>query len=339
MKILTKDAINELRHNARSVVRELGLLNEAYFDIGVTLAERHILLELNNSGLLTMGELANRLLIDKSTISRLISKAVKKGYLRCNIDAQDRRKRFLELTAKGIETLNAFEPIAFKQTQNALLTLNTDQIATVYNGVALYAQGLKSSRLQLQGKPVANDPNNNKITLSDIHKQLRELGYVLDLYTKNDEAELYQIFKHVVDSGSQFPYESSSIEAFHQQFINAQSKVYVCRSIAGEVIGGFFLRANFSGRSNHIANAAYMIKEKYRGQGIGSLLIKGSLLIAKNLGFKAMQFNMVLSENTGAIRLYQKLQFKIAGVLPDAIRKPDGSYQDGYVMYRKLDNI
>ena len=60
-------------------MRELGLLNDAYFDIGVTLAERHLLIELNRSPPPTMGEIAERLLLDKSTVSRLISKAVKKG--------------------------------------------------------------------------------------------------------------------------------------------------------------------------------------------------------------------------------------------------------------------
>jgi ribosomal protein S18 acetylase RimI-like enzyme len=49
-----------------------------------------------------------------------------------------------------------------------------------------------------------------------------------------------------------------------------------------------------------------------------------------------MQFNMVLSQNTLAVKLYQRLGFQIAGILPEAIQNPDGSYQDGYVMYRKL---
>lgn len=83
MKNLSVEAINELRRNVRSVVRELGLLNDAYFEIGVTLAERHLLIELTTYPSPTMGEIAERLLLDKSTVSRLISKAVKKGYIKC----------------------------------------------------------------------------------------------------------------------------------------------------------------------------------------------------------------------------------------------------------------
>ena len=148
MKSLSREAVNELRHNARSVVRELGLLNDAYFEIGVTLAERHLLIELTMYPSPTMGEIAERLLLDKSTISRLISKAVKKGYVECVTDKKDKRKRFLQITEKGKQTLNAFEPIAFNQTKEALLTLSHDEIETVHKGIALYAKGLRSSRTQ-----------------------------------------------------------------------------------------------------------------------------------------------------------------------------------------------
>lgn len=173
-------------------------------------------------------------------------------------------------------------------------------------------------------------------SLLEIYEKLNQLGYILKPFSPEDEKCLYEIFREVVDSGSQFPYECNSLQEFHRQFLNPQSRVYVCHSSANEVIGGFYIRSNFPGRSNHIANAAYMIRATYRGQGIGSLLIKASLHLAKELGFQAMQFNMVLSQNSTAIRIYQKLGFNIIGTISEAVRNPDGSYQDGYVMYRKL---
>lgn len=345
MKNLSSEAINQLRQNARSVVRELGLLNDAYFEIGVTLAERHLLIELTVCLSPTMGEIAERLLLDKSTVSRLISKAVKKGYVKCITDKSDKRKRFLQLTDKGRATLNAFEPIAFKQTKEALLTLTPTEIEIVYQGIALYAKGLRSSRVQ-------NDVDRAHLTsqngvedskkiesLSEIYKQLNQLGYDLEPFDQKDEEGLYTIFQEIVASGSYFLYECSSIKEFRRQFFNHQGQVYVCHSLAGEVIGGFYIRSNFSGKASHIANAAYMIRNTYRGKGIGALLIKASLYLAKNLGFQAMQFNMVFSKNTPAIKLYEKLGFNIIGTLPQAVRNPDGSYQDSYVMHRKLENL
>lgn len=345
MENLSTRVIDELRRNARSMVRELGLLNEAYFEIGVTLAERHLLIELAGSPGPTMGEIAERLLLDKSTVSRLISKAVKKGYIACVADEKDKRKRFLQITEAGRQTLQAFEPIAFNQTKQALLTLNSEDIETVYKGIALYAMGLRNSRVKgkanecsLPQNPHGTSCDSNKDieNLSDISIQLKQRGYSLRLFDANDEKQLYSIFREVVDSGSQFPYECNSIEEFRRQFFTPQGQVYVCHTLDGDIIGGFYLRANFSGRSSHIANAAYMIRCSCRGKGVGSLLIKASLHFAKDLGFRAMQFNMVLSQNTLAIKLYQRLGFDVAGNLPEAIRNPDGSYQDGYVMYRKL---
>jgi DNA-binding MarR family transcriptional regulator len=203
-------------------VRELGLLNDAYFEIGVTLAERHLLIELTLYPSPTMGEVAERLLLDKSTISRLISKAVKKGYIKCITDEKDKRKRFLQITEKGKQTLNAFEPIAFNQTKDALLTLTHDEIETVHKGIALYAKGLKSSRIQnttdadslISQKSDKSEVANSKQmeNLTEISNRLHQMGYTLDLFDQKDKKALYGIFQEVVDSGSQFPYECSSID-------------------------------------------------------------------------------------------------------------------------------
>lgn len=344
MKNISNTEVDLLRHNARSVVRELGLLNDAFFEIGVTLAERHLLIELTSCSCPTMGEIAERLLLDKSTASRLIAKAMKKGFVKCSSNDKDKRKRFLHLTESGKKTLAAFEPIAFKQTKEALLTLTPGEIEHVYQGVALYAKGLKKSRLEDKVSTLSKE-NSDKSTdivyashLQGIHKQLGKLGLMLKPFCQEDEEPLYTIFKDVVETGSQFPYECSSLQEFYRQFLDPKSHVYVCHSSTGEVVGGFYIRSNFSGRSNHIANAAYMIKEGYRGQGIGKLLVNASLEIAKGLGFQAMQFNMVLSQNIVATKLYQKLGFNIVGTLPQAIRCPDGSYQDGYIMHRLLIN-
>lgn len=343
MADLSSKAIDELRRNARSVIRELGLLNDAYFEIGVTLAERHLLIELAGTSKPTMGEIAERLLLDKSTISRLISKAVKKGYIDCITDDNDRRKRFLQLTEIGKQTLNAFEPIAFNQTKQALQTLTPDEIKTVYQGVALYAKGLRNSRLKQCSNTEKLSENGleanieQKIeSLSEIYDRLNQMGCSLQIFEQKDEEELYEIFREVVETGSQFPYECSSKEEFKLHFFTPQGQVYVCHNSDGKVIGGFYLRANYSGRSNHIANAAYMINSAHRGKGVGVLLIKASLHLSKNLGFQAIQFNMVLSQNTRPIKIYQKLGFKIAGIINDAVRNSDGNYQDGYVMHRKL---
>ncbi len=57
---------------------------------------------------------------------------------------------------------------------------------------------------------------------------------------------------------------------------------------------------------------------------------------ARRLGFRAMQFNFVVSTNESAIRLWRQLGFKIVGTLPGAFRHLEKGYVDVYVMFRSL---
>ena len=79
-----------------------------------------------------------------------------------------------------------------------------------------------------------------------------------------------------------------------------------------------------------------MVSASARGQGIGRAMAEHCLCEARRLGFRAMQFNYVISTNTAAIRLWQDLGFEIVGTLADAFYHPDKGYVDVYVMYRSL---
>jgi ribosomal protein S18 acetylase RimI-like enzyme len=105
---------------------------------------------------------------------------------------------------------------------------------------------------------------------------------------------------------------------------------------ARQILGTYIVRPNQSGGGSHVANAAFMVPASARGQGIGRAMAEHCLSEARRLGFRAMQFNFVISTNTAAIRLWQELGFKIVGTLPDAFHHPDKGYVDVYVMYRSL---
>jgi ribosomal protein S18 acetylase RimI-like enzyme len=105
---------------------------------------------------------------------------------------------------------------------------------------------------------------------------------------------------------------------------------------ARQIFGTYILRPNQSGGGSHVANAGFMVSASARGQGLGRAMAEHCLHEARRLGFRAMQFNYVISTNTAAIRLWQDLGFEIVGTLANAFRHPDNGYVDVYVMYRSL---
>jgi ribosomal protein S18 acetylase RimI-like enzyme len=103
-----------------------------------------------------------------------------------------------------------------------------------------------------------------------------------------------------------------------------------------EVLGAYYLRPNQQGGGSHVANCGYMTAPWAAGRGIASAMCAHSLDRARELGFRAMQFNIVISTNEVAVRLWQKFGFEIAGRLAQAFHHPKQGYVDAYVMYRQL---
>ncbi|WP_106477639.1 GNAT family N-acetyltransferase [Phytohalomonas tamaricis] len=104
----------------------------------------------------------------------------------------------------------------------------------------------------------------------------------------------------------------------------------------GEIIGTYYLKKNAAGPGDHVCNCGYIVAAEARGRGVAGAMCEHSQQIARTHGFKAMQFNSVVSTNEGAVRLWQKLGFDIVGTLPRAYRHTSLGFVDAYVMYKWL---
>lgn len=104
--------------------------------------------------------------------------------------------------------------------------------------------------------------------------------------------------------------------------------------IDGEVAGCYIIKPNHPGRGAHVANGSYVVSSRFGGRGIGYALGEHSIETARGLGFKAMQYNIVVSTNDGAVRLWKKLGFNIVGTLPQVFDHPTLGLVDAYVMHR-----
>ncbi len=104
----------------------------------------------------------------------------------------------------------------------------------------------------------------------------------------------------------------------------------------GRILGTYYLMANQAGGGAHVANCGYIVASGAQGRGVARALCIHSLERARERGFRAMQFNHVVSTNERAVRLWQSLGFEIVGTLPRAFNHPILGYVDSYVMYRHL---
>ena len=104
----------------------------------------------------------------------------------------------------------------------------------------------------------------------------------------------------------------------------------------GEIVGTYFLQANQRGGGAHVANCGYMTAPYATGRGVARAMCAHSLERARQRGFRAMQFNFVVSNNERAVQLWLKSGFEIVGRLRKAFEHPRVGFVDAYVMYRQL---
>lgn len=155
--------------------------------------------------------------------------------------------------------------------------------------------------------------------------------------TASDHDAVWAMFRAVVAGGDVYVFEKGiTREEALAYWFHTRTHTFVAEH-AGRVVGSYILKANQPGRGSHVANGSYMVAPDARGLGVGQAMGKHSIAQARRLGFRAIQFNIVVATNEAAVKLWQKLGFSIVGTLPGAFRHARLGYVDAYVMYLTLD--
>jgi ribosomal protein S18 acetylase RimI-like enzyme len=148
----------------------------------------------------------------------------------------------------------------------------------------------------------------------------------------SDSEAVWSIFHAVVARGDTYTFDPDMSRADALAYwLQPSHRCYVAeneRAIVGT--------SNQPSLGSHVANAAVMVSPHARGLHVGRAMGEHALIEARRLGFRAMQFNFVVSTNEPAIRLWQTLGFEIVGTLPAAFRHAQKGYVDAYVMFRPL---
>lgn len=146
-------------------------------------------------------------------------------------------------------------------------------------------------------------------------------------YTEQDIPAMVHVWNEVVEEGIAFPQRDLLNDETGKSFFATQTHCAVADD-NGKVMGLYILHPNNVGRCGHIANASYAVDSACRGKHIGEKLVSDSLVQAKKMGFKLMQFNAVVENNIHARHLYERLGFVQLGTIPDGFLMKDGTYQN-----------
>jgi L-amino acid N-acyltransferase YncA len=153
---------------------------------------------------------------------------------------------------------------------------------------------------------------------------------------QGDQEAVWQIIHEVIATGNTYVFApDSSKEKMLSYWFSEDKNTYVAE-VDGKILGTFYLKTNQMDLGSHIVNAGYMVSSEARGKGLGQAMAEFSMQEARRLGYRGMQFNLVVKTNENAMKLWLKLGFEIIGEIPEAYKHSQFGYVNAYIMYQKL---
>ncbi len=160
--------------------------------------------------------------------------------------------------------------------------------------------------------------------------------YSIRKATIHDQDGVWKILEPIIKSGDTLVHATDSSKEKIISLYFAEDKYLYVAEIQNKIAGLCYIKQNQPDLGSHIANAGYMVHPDFRGKGLADGLCRFSLIEAKKLGFSAMQFNIVVSTNETAVKIWKKCGFQIIGILPEAFQHAVFGLTDAYIMYQKL---
>ncbi|MDX1460108.1 MAG: helix-turn-helix domain-containing GNAT family N-acetyltransferase [Xanthomonadales bacterium] len=304
------DETPAVRQAARVLVRELQLLDGQSRVEGFGISDCHFITELQALGEATASELAERLVLEKSTVSRLCRGLVTRGLVERLDDPSDGRKRLLRLTVSGEAAAERIHAAANRQVDDALGMVPAGARNEIVAGLERYARGLRYARLSA--------------------------GFSIRPIRKRDNPRVARIIREVMTSygavGQGYSINDPEVDDMHGAYPASDSAFYVIER-GGEVLGcGGIGPLRGAAKDVCELRKMYLLPEA-RGTGIGARLLEQCLASAIELGYRTCYLE-TLEHMTHARHLYGKYGFA-------AIDKPlgdTGHSACNHWMVKKLDD-
>jgi L-amino acid N-acyltransferase YncA len=158
-------------------------------------------------------------------------------------------------------------------------------------------------------------------------------------FVETDWPAVWELMEPVIRAGDTYPYAMDmTIDGAREMWIEIPEATYVAEDAGGNIVGTYYLKPNQPTLGAHVANAGYMVAETARGKGVATQMCQHSQDEALRLGYRAMQYNLVVKTNEASVYLWQKMGFTMVGILPGAFRHAEHGFVDAYVMYKELED-
>jgi ribosomal protein S18 acetylase RimI-like enzyme len=170
---------------------------------------------------------------------------------------------------------------------------------------------------------------------------MREAGQTPDIeireFQASDWPQVWPILRETFSAGDTYTFSPDSTEEeIRKAWVEVPARTFVACDTKAQILGTYFIKANQPGLGSHVCNCGYVVTAHAQGRGVATLMCEHSQAEALAMGFRAMQFNFVVSTNTRAVRLWERLGFSIVGRLPGAFHHQALGYVDAWVMFKQL---
>jgi len=150
-------------------------------------------------------------------------------------------------------------------------------------------------------------------------------------FLRQTAAETHFLLREPVDVTDTLESE----QHFIQQLLDSDFHLMIVAEVEGRLAGNCGLKIKTNSKVKHRSEIGLGLLKEFWGLGIGSAMFDEMIAAAKVHGCTQMEL-LVMQGNERGMALYVKKGFQIVGTIPNAIRLPDGSYLDEYIMAKEL---
>lgn len=291
---LTHSDILAVRDASRRMVRELGFMQPNLAETDLPPSAVHAIIEIGNKGAMTANRLGRMLMLEKSTVSRMLARLGERGYVEERPSETDGRAKILSLTPAGQVLLGDINRFANLRVGKALHFLDGPARQRVVGSLADYADALRAVHDRTDPAPPA----------IGIHEGFLAgaIGRIAEMHGRYYAREwrMGPFFEARVASG---------LAEFSQRLDRPMNRIWLALQ-GGGIVGSAAIDGEDLGEGK--AHLRWVIVDDgLRGTGAGRRLLDAALTFCDGYGFA--EIHLWTFEGLDAARnLYESTGFVLA---------------------------